>query len=177
MRLRLPAMLLTLLALAGGIGPAHAQPLEQSVKAAFLPKFARYVAWPSHVRPTPGQPLVLCVIGNAPFAQLVERAAAGQRIDQNPIAVRRLSSTARASACHIAFVGGSGGQSTAQMLAALRQFPVLTVTDSKIGPERGMIHFAIQQGRVSFHIDEGAAGQSNLGMSSRLLALAISVRR
>jgi hypothetical protein len=39
-----------------------------------------------------------------------------------------------------------------------------------------MIHFAMQQSRVKFHIDSGAATRSGLTLSSKLLALALSVK-
>ena len=43
--------------------PAQAQPTEEAVKAAFLPKFPRYVSWPAGAAPGPGRPYRLCVIG------------------------------------------------------------------------------------------------------------------
>ena len=39
-----------------------------------------------------------------------------------------------------------------------------------------MIHFVVSDGRVRFHIDQGAAGRGKLVLSSRLLNLALSVR-
>ena len=36
--------------------PAHAQASEDAVKAAFLPKFARYIEMPSGAQPAAGQP-------------------------------------------------------------------------------------------------------------------------
>jgi hypothetical protein len=39
-----------------------------------------------------------------------------------------------------------------------------------------MIHFQVAQSRVRFHIDDRAAAESKLDISSKLLALALSVR-
>lgn len=175
--LRLPAKLLALAALLAPASQANAQPLELSVKAAFLPKFARYVAWPPYARPGPGEAVRLCVIGDDPFGRVLDRAVSGERIDDHPIVIRRLSGLDGAAQCHIAFVNGGSGRSTAQLLAGLRQLPVLTVTDARQGGDRGMIHFTIHQGRVAFHIDDAAAARSNLAISSRLLGLAVSVRQ
>jgi hypothetical protein len=162
----------TALALILGLqAPAQAQTLELSVKAAFLPKFARYVQWPPAQLPA-GSPLQLCIIGSDPFGSLIDQAAAGERVDQHPVAVRRLASTAQAAGCHIAFLRGTPAQSTASMLAALRPLPILTVTDFRSGAQRGMIHFALTGNRVGFHVDEAVAARSNLAISSRLLALA-----
>jgi sugar (pentulose or hexulose) kinase len=97
-------------------------------------------------------------------------------VDGHPIAVRRLSSATGARGCHLAFVGGSSQQPTGQMLAALAGQPVLTITDSGSGAQRGIIHFALVSGRVRFFIDEAAAAQRGLSISSRLLNVAVAVR-
>ena len=63
-------------------------------------------------------------------------------------------------------------------LRAVRQLPVLTVTDAATGAnDRGVIHFAVVDNRVRFHIDEAQAAESGLTISSRLLSVALSVRR
>lgn len=174
-RLVPPALAAALLL--GSVSPASAQPTETSVKAAFLPKFARYVDWPPQARPGAGEPITLCVIGSDPFGGLLDSAVAGQRVEQNPVAVRRIASAQAADGCHVAYVRGGSAGETARLLAALRGLPVLTVTDARNGGTRGMIHFAVAGGRVSFHVDEAAAARSKLAISSRLLAVALSVKQ
>jgi hypothetical protein len=39
-----------------------------------------------------------------------------------------------------------------------------------------MIHFVVDGGRVRFHIDQAEAESCGLGLSARLLAIALSVR-
>jgi len=63
------------------------------------------------------------------------------------------------------------------MQDALNDKPFLTVTDASLGPERGMVHFALKDGRVRFHIDDARAAHGNLVISARLLSLAITVRQ
>ena len=72
---------------------------------------------------------------------------------------------------------GSTPEETARLLLALRSQPVLTITDSRAGPQRGMIHFTVAGGRVRFFIDEAEAAAHGLSISSRLLALALGVRQ
>ena len=157
--------------------PGGAQPSEDAVKAAFIPKFARYVQWPVAALPGPRQPFVLCVIGRDPFGPLLDRAAANEQIEGRAVLVRRHSAPAGAGGCHLAFVRGSSPQDTSRMLLALRSQPVLTITDSRAGPQRGMIHFTVSGGRVRFFIDEAEAATRGLSISSRLLALALGVRQ
>ena len=158
-------------------GTALAQPTAEAVQAAFLPKFPRYVVWPEAVRPAGRSAFQLCIVGRDPFGRLLDQAAASEQVDGRSVAVRRITDVGAASGCHLAFVQGANGQETARMLAALRGRPVLTVTDARAGPQRGMIHFAIVGGRVRFYIDEAAAAERGLAISSRLLALAVGVRQ
>jgi hypothetical protein len=156
--------------------PALAQASETAVKAAFLPRFARYVTWPPSARPSGNEPLVLCVIGGDPFGRALDQSARAQSIAGHRIAVRRLSSAAGAGGCHVAFIQGSRTEQEGQILAALGRRPILTVTDARNGSQRGIIHFSTVSGRVRFFIDEAQAAQRGLGVSSRLLALAVGVR-
>jgi hypothetical protein len=151
-----------------------AQPTDTAVKAAFLPRFARYVTWPITATPKGSDPFVLCVIGSDPFGAMLEDAARSQLVNGRRITVRRMDSAAGADNCQIAYVGGSRA---AAILAAIGREPVLTVTDSDTGGQRGIIHFVLLGGRVRFFIDQSAAAQRGLSISSRLLALAVGVRQ
>jgi hypothetical protein len=153
--------------------PATAQVSETAVKAAFIPRFARYVTWPLSA-PAHGGPMEICIIGDDPFGNALEQAAASQSVDGRPLVVKRLAPAAAANGCAIAFVDGSR---TAETLAALAHQPVLTVTDARNSPQRGIIHFAIIGGRVRFYIDNAQAQARGLTISSRLLALAIGVNQ
>lgn len=155
----------------------QAQPLEAAVKAAFLPKFAPYATWPMPAEPQAGAPYAICVVGRDPFGSLIDEAAVGARRDASTIVVRRIEKIDRSSGCHIAYLGGSAIQSVPAALSALAGAPVLTVTDSRVGRDRGMIHFELKTGRVRFHIDDMAAARSQLALSSKLMSLALSVRQ
>lgn len=159
--------------------PARAQASEDAVKAAFLPKFARYIEMPGPAQPAAGQPYYLCVIGRDPFGGLIDRAAGSETIGGHGVAVRRFATTENpaVAGCHIAFLAGGSDTGTLQMIAALRRQPTLTITDARSSKARGMIHFAVIEGRVRFQIDQAAAAARGITMSSRLLALAVEVKQ
>lgn len=156
---------------------ARAQRTEAAIKAALLPRFARYVVWPPAAQPPARSAFQLCVIGRDPFGRLLDRAAAGEAIDGRPVLVRRMTSAESADGCHLAYVQGAAAPDTARLLLALRRHPVLTFTNGRAGPQRGMVHFTIVGGRVRFFIDEAAAAERGLKISARLLALAAGVRQ
>jgi hypothetical protein len=156
--------------------PAAAQPTDTAVKAAFLPRFARYVTWPPSAMPRGSDPFVLCVLGSDPFGAMLDDAARSQLVDGRRIVIRRIDSAASADGCQIAYLAASRTRLPAQ-LAELARRAVLTVTDAANGGPRGIIHFVVDGGRVRFFIDQAAASQRGIAISSRLLALAVGVRQ
>ena len=153
--------------------PVKAQPTDTQVKAAFLPRFARYASWPAPAMPKGSNPFVLCVIGSDPFGNLLDSAARTQSVDGRRIVVRRTDNATSVDDCQIAFVAGARA---GQLLAAIGAKPVLTVTDGANG-HRGIIHFTLADGRVRFFIDQASAARRGIQISSRLLALAVGVKQ
>jgi len=155
---------------------ANVGDLELAVKATYLYKFAPFVNWPPAALPAE-DPLVICLQGQDPFGALIDRAVAGQRLGGHAIVLRRLARIDRGSGCHIAYVGGSPSQSPYQALAAVEGAPVLTVTDAARGPARGIVHLMLDGGKVRFAVNTARADAAGLGISSKLLALAVQVSR
>lgn len=166
----------TLAVLGPGMAASAAAPSETAVRAAFLSKFVAYVSWPAGFRLAPNDPLALCVVGADPFGQTIDQIAVGQQVDGHPLTVRRLAGAPQAEQCQLAFVQGTAAHTTSELLAAMQGKPILTVTDAHAGPQRGIIHFVMADGRVRFIIDQAAAQQAGLELSSRLLAVALSVK-
>lgn len=172
-----PAAVLMVLGLLGAPGPAAAaegQSLEQAVKATYLYKFGLFVEWPGAAFASANSAVNLCVVGEDPFGATLDNAVNGQRIGGREIAVRRLKTAGRESGCHILYAGGSEAQ---QVMAAVRGSGVLTITDAHAGTSAGIINFVIKDNRVRFNIDEAAAAQNGITISSKLLSLALDVKR
>lgn len=158
----------------GALAAGASSPLP--VKAAYLYKFGSFVDWPASSFTGPDSPLNLCVQGDDPFGAVLDQSVSGQQVSGHPVALHRLARVDRDSLCHILFVAGGRSQTAAAALAAVRGSPMLTITDGASGPARGMIDFAIVRSMVRFSIDQGAAQQAQLTISSKLLSLAIEVR-
>jgi hypothetical protein len=176
---RRAAFLLGILLLLGTT-PAAAETalLEQAVKATYLYKFAPFIEWPRAAFPTSSTPLNICVMRADAFHTILEQAATGQGLGQRPIAVHRLEAIARDSGCHIVYLGGADAPFVIETLALMRGSPVLTVTEGAREPAaKGIINFVIDKARVRFEIDDQAAAENGLVISSKLLSLAIAVRR
>jgi hypothetical protein len=160
-----------------GAGPDAGPSLEYAVKATFLAKFAPFVTWPPSVFADATSAVLICVVGEDAVTRLSDSAAARQRDGMRPIAVRHLMAAEPRSGCQIMYIAGSETQSIEDAVAAVKGTPVLTVTDSEHGAVAGaIISFTIEDNRVRFDIDDRAAAESGLGISSKLLGLAHSVR-
>lgn len=156
---------------------ARAQVQEYALKAAFLYRFGLFVEWPSSAFSSPASPVNLCVVGEDPFGELLDRAVAGERINGRAIVIRRSKTVGRDAGCHILYIGGSDAQRGAPIIEAVRGSSVLTVTEargSRAGA--GIIDFVIADSRVRFDIDDEAAAQNGLVISSKLLSLALNVK-
>jgi hypothetical protein len=158
--------------------PAAAQTndMEYAVKAAYLYKFAPFVAWPPTAFRSLSSPFTLCVVGRDPFGDVLDQVTSGQSVYGRPIVVRRLATVSRDTDCRIMYVAGSDIQPAPAALAAVRGLPVLTVTSGAGNSDaKGIINFVIQNDRVRFAIDEAAAAANGLAISSKLLSLAAGV--
>ena len=160
----------------GGVAAARSQSLEYPVKAAYLPKFAPFVDWPQRAFAAPDSALVICVLGPDPFGAVLDKAAAGQKIGDHPVVVRRIGAASRD--CHVLYLGQHSGQQVKEALQLVRGAPVLTVTDgARQTSAHGVVHFTIKDNRVRFAIDDQAAAENGLTISSKLMNLALSVKR
>lgn len=154
-------------------GAAEGSSLEYAVKAAYLYKFGLYVDWPPSAFASPDAALNLCIVGTDPFGTTLDEAVRNQVINGRPIVIRRLNTGAPASGCHIMYLGAGDILRTTQNPEPMQSKGVLTVSD-KAGV--GIISFVIRDNRVRFDIDEEAAAQSGINISSKLLDLALNVK-
>lgn len=169
------ALCATLLAWSGARGADGS--LEYAVKANYLYKFGPFVEWPAEGFAGPSSPFVVCVMGEDPFGAALDQAVRGQTVHGRSVIVRRPTSLVGAGGCQVLYLGRLRGQTQAEVLKALRDQPVLTVTDAGVGPPRGIVHLMLKKGRVRFSVDEQAAEAARLSISSKLLALSVEPDR
>jgi hypothetical protein len=156
---------------------AQSLAFEYAVKATYLYKFAPFVEWPASAFADAGSTFNICVAGQDPFGNALDQAVNGEHIAAHPIAVRRLGDDDADLNCQVLYIGRPQRQRGPDWLMKVKDKPVLTVTDQNQGGTGGMIHFLIVDGRVRFSVDTVAANASGLTVSSKLLSLAVSIRR
>jgi len=169
------AIVLTVRLLAGGpIRP----PDEYQVKAAFLYNFAKFVEWPPEAFQNPLESFVVCVLGEDPFGRALEDVVGGKMVEGRALAVRRISDPLQGQGCRMLFVSSSERKRVLPVLIAMNERGVLTVGESDSATSDGtIINFILEAGKVRFSIDAAAADRGKLRISSRLLSLAVIVKK
>jgi hypothetical protein len=168
------AVLLSLL-LAGGGERTRAQTSadEYRVKAAFIFHFAQLVDWPPVEQAGTDNSLFLCTLGDDPFQGALEDTVAGKAIGNRVVRIRHLGDPKDMQACQILFLGKAQSKRIPMLVTNLHNAPVLTVGETAgFLDAGGMIDFLLEENKVRFDINLGAAESARLKIGSRLLILA-----
>lgn len=153
-------------------------PSEYQVKAAFLFNFTKFVKWPDTAFAATNSPLVIGVMGDNPFGNNLELAVNGKSLDGHPLAVRLVGSLAEARMCHVLFICQKPKRNIADTIAALKNAPVLTVSETEhFIEDGGIIKFVMEDNKVRFIINDPAAKKAGLVISSKLLNVALPMNK
>ncbi len=144
-----------------------------AVKAAFLHRFASYVAWPGE--PTGEDPFTIAVSGADEVAEQLESLLPGLTIQNRPARIRRVAAADDLAGVHILYVGHPVQRARSLIVAAASK-PILTVTDADDGLTTGSVINFVKVGRnIRFEISLPAAERSHLRIDSGLLSVAARV--
>lgn len=144
---------------------------ESALKAAFIYNFAKFTEWPG-VAPA-AEPFVMCVLGDAAVGDALQQAVRTRLLAGHTMTVSQVAPAGPVRACHVLYVSGVPSTRAAELVAELRDLPVLTISDiegfTAVG---GIAQFFFEGGRLRFNIQHESAKRARLQISSRLLALA-----
>ena len=171
-------ILALLLATENGRGQAPSSSEYQikvyELKAAFLYNFAQFVDWPPAAFADAASPLVIGVLGDNPFGDLLEKTIRGKTLNNRRLETKPIRSLAEATNnCHMLFISSSEKDRLPEIFATLRGTRILTVGETPGFTETGgMINFVMEGGKIRFQINDAAAKSAGLKISSKLLNLA-----
>ena len=176
--LRRALPLLVLLVAGRGLAAQNVRATEYQVKAVFLFNFAQFVDWPAGAFPAADTPLAICVLGNDPFGDALDKTVRDERVGGRPFEIRRYQSVDEIKACHILFINRSEGNRPEAILAGLKQRPILTVSDADGFAQRGgMIRFVSDRNHIRLQLNLAATEAAHLTVSSKLLRVAEIIPR
>jgi hypothetical protein len=153
--------------------PAAAQTVRAAahqVEAVFLFNFAQFVYWPAEAFADSQAPLVIGILGVDPFGSFLDETVRGDTVGGRPFEIRRYRGIEEIKNCHILFISRSEADRLEDMLAALKDRPILVVSDDDgFALRGGMIQFVIERSRIRLRINLEAAQAARLLISSKLL--------
>lgn len=161
-----------------GASQATAQAPEAdavAIEAAMLRNFARYVSWPAAVFTSEKAPWQICILGNDPFESVLDRTVLGRQEQGRSFSVRRATDASDVASCQIVFVAMTQTQKRRAALAAWKDLPILTVSDTPgFLQEGGTIRFDVGD-RVEVSVNLDRARALGLKIQTKLLEVAREV--
>jgi hypothetical protein len=145
---------------------------EDEVKAGFIFNFLKYTEWPAA---SPGSELRVCALDAQPLSGRLE-ALQGRRIEEREIRVTAPTRPSALRGCQALYIPAGERARAEAALRAIDQHPVLTICEAPGCVRDGsIIGLKLRGGRMRFDINQGAARQAGLKLSSQLLKLADDV--
>ncbi len=142
------------------------------VKAAFLYNFAKFTEWPADAFSDAQASLCLCVLGTDPFGDAL-KPFKKTTVRKRKLVIKYLESLEQLDICHILFISSSEKNQLLRIFATLETLPILTVGDmDRFAQAGGVIRLLIQNNKIRFAINIGAAKRAGLTISSKVLHLA-----
>ncbi|WP_319581858.1 YfiR family protein [uncultured Pseudodesulfovibrio sp.] len=135
------------------------------LRALYVQRLVKYVAWPDGAGPAPGQPFVIAAMDPARLRPYFPIPGTGEGLE-----FRLVQWPAR---CDVLVLVGASRREAAAIIKRVADKPVLTITQAPAGPALGaVINFYMQGGRLKIEVSLEAARRAGLSISSRLLQLA-----
>jgi hypothetical protein len=146
---------------------------EYALKAEFIERFTHFISWPPSAFSGADAPFVICVLGDNPFGDYLDKMTAGRTIRDRQVKLVQPKKLGETRKCHVLFVARSEKARLAAVLSQTSDRPVLTVGDTEGFAQRGvLINFYLDGDKVRFEVNAEATKKSGLTVSAQLMSLA-----
>ena len=153
------------------------RPGEYEVKAALLFHFLRLVDWPKEALPGDSQTITIGVFGHSHCCDPIAMALNGKKVKEREIRVLPLTDLRHLEECQLVFLTTDENDRARKVLETLKGHPVLTVGETRgFAKAGGMLNFQMQEHKVRFEVNPGAAERVGLTLAPELLKLGTLVR-
>lgn len=147
------------------------------IQAAFLVKFSAYIKWPESAFSSPGDPVIIGIVGRDPFGSTVDKIARSFKAKGRNVEIRRFTNFASITKSHVLFIPTSELGNMNEIQAAVTGNSVLLVGNSPGFLEQsGSINFVMVGKKIRFNISRTNYQKAGLAISSKLLAVAHGIK-
>jgi hypothetical protein len=150
-----------------------AQSIDLNQKASFLFNIARFVEWPADAFKTPNEPILCCFLGDAPLERKLELIKHPQFIEKRRFQFQHVVHAAQLRGCRILYISSAEQKHWKVLENEIKGQSILTVGETEnFLSEGGIIRVDLNNGKIRIQINQEAANDEKLYISSRLLHLA-----
>jgi len=133
------------------------------------------VTWPANVFADDRSPWRICVLGNDPFGEILDKTLTGRSEQGRVFQILRAENLNELPRCQIGYIAYKDAAKRRAVLAELKNLPVLTVSDAPdFLQEGGIIQFQIGD-RVEMSINLDQARSASLTIQTKMLEVSRSV--
>lgn len=149
---------------------------EFEIKAVYLFNLGNFVKWKEN---TSAKNFEICVFGTDPFGVNLEYIVKKeQQIQSRNAVIKHLSSLEGILNCQVLFMSPSAQSQFATIFAAIKNKPILTVSDvDRFINQGGMVQFYLLEGKIRLMLDPQTIEESGLKASSQLMRIAQIIKR
>jgi len=146
---------------------------EYQLKAAFLLNFIKFIDWPASAFADPVSPVAICILGDDPFGNALDQVVEGETVNGRKVTAQRIKRAPQAKTCQVVFLMKPENDMVRTLGSG-----ILTVGQGEsFIHDGGMIAFVIENRRIGFVINQGAAEAAGLKLSSKLMRVARTVQK
>jgi hypothetical protein len=149
---------------------------QAQIGAAFIFNFAKFTEWPTQAFSDSSAPLTVCFLGADEVRSAFQEISAGKVVNGRPVLVRNVKSAGEVLDCRVVYIDSANSALFPSVLKNTRQRCGLVIgTSDDFLARGGIIKLQVENNRMRFDVNIGAAGRTKIHLSSKLLALARSV--
>jgi hypothetical protein len=170
------ALPLVFTALLGVSNSVQAQEVNEKIVPVFVYNFTKYVKWPEAANQ---HSFTIGVVDNPAVLASFEKMAAANKVNGQPILIKKVRTSADAENCQLVYVSGMDGAKLREIAEPLRAMPVLIVSAKNGLLRKGSdINFFVDEDdgmKTRFEINQATLEGHGLKVSRELLNLAYTV--
>ena len=145
---------------------------EYSIKTLFIYNFTKYIDWPAAVQKNVFE---IDVIGESDILKPLNELARNKKINQKPIVIKVIEAETEAPG-DIVFIPFSKSKKLGEVLKNCKGKSALVVTEApELAVKGATINFKTVDNKIRFELNQAAAKNSGLKLSSQLIELSIPV--
>lgn len=145
---------------------------EYSIKTLFIYNFTKYIEWPLAGSKSSFE---IDVVGESDIIKPLEELSRNKKINQKSIVIKIISAGDEIAG-NVVFVSSSNSNQFDTVLKNCKGKNVLIVTEApNLATKGAAINFRVMDNKVRFELNQAAAKNSGLKLSSQLVELSIPV--